>query len=219
MNFTADDRVKLSFHNDGFVQFSGVSPATIKSGRDPVTGEPKGLGLFISPLNQPIISGQTFGMTLWGICDFDVVDSRKVKGLEIFHESDFIYQYCTEESWKSLPVAKQGYAVEAFVFPTALLVGAYKERGSWNVTLYRPKFKHVNKFIKFRVVQLADQNIFLGIMVSRIEVRFPSYSGYSLSSPSDRKGQANLAHALFATYGVEGLQDAPLTINYKGPRS
>src|ERR1700722_15799339 len=42
--FTAENRTKLSYHVDGFVQFSSENPGTIISGRDPHTGEPKGLG-------------------------------------------------------------------------------------------------------------------------------------------------------------------------------
>src|ERR1700678_798174 len=45
VSFTADDRVKLSYHVDGFAQFSGERPGRITSGRDPNTGEAKGLGL------------------------------------------------------------------------------------------------------------------------------------------------------------------------------
>jgi hypothetical protein len=40
-HFVADDRVQLSHHWDGFVQFSGENPQKITSGRDPLTGEPK----------------------------------------------------------------------------------------------------------------------------------------------------------------------------------
>src|SRR5215211_6850582 len=36
--FTADDRVKLSFHKDGLVQFSGENPGKIISGVDQFTG-------------------------------------------------------------------------------------------------------------------------------------------------------------------------------------
>ncbi len=41
--YTADDRVKLSLRLDGFVQFSGESPGTILSGRNP-DGTVKGSG-------------------------------------------------------------------------------------------------------------------------------------------------------------------------------
>src|SRR5262245_29268888 len=34
-NFQATSRVKLTYHADGFVHFSGEDPATIRSGRNP----------------------------------------------------------------------------------------------------------------------------------------------------------------------------------------
>jgi hypothetical protein len=40
--FTAKDRVKLSYHADGFAQFSSETVGRIISGIDPETGEPKG---------------------------------------------------------------------------------------------------------------------------------------------------------------------------------
>jgi hypothetical protein len=63
--FTAEDRVKLSYNSDGFAQFSSEVSGRITSGRDPVTGEPKGLGLFAHPLDNPIWSGPSVGITLW----------------------------------------------------------------------------------------------------------------------------------------------------------
>jgi hypothetical protein len=44
VSFTVEDRAKLSYHTDGFVQFSSENPGRIISGRDPSTGEPKGPG-------------------------------------------------------------------------------------------------------------------------------------------------------------------------------
>jgi hypothetical protein len=66
IGFTAEDRVKLSYHPDGFVQFSGEVQGKVISGRDPSTGEPKGVGLLTQPLSNPILSGPSFGMTAWG---------------------------------------------------------------------------------------------------------------------------------------------------------
>ena len=50
ISFTAEDRVKLSYHGDGFAQFSGEVGGKIISGRDPITKEPKGVGLMTYPL-------------------------------------------------------------------------------------------------------------------------------------------------------------------------
>jgi hypothetical protein len=56
-HYTAADRVKLSHHWDGFVQFSGESPGKIVSGRDPSTGQPRGLGVQSAPIRVPTTSG------------------------------------------------------------------------------------------------------------------------------------------------------------------
>ena len=50
ISYAADDRVKLSVHKDGFVQFSGEDPGKIPSGRDPVTGNQRAWG------SSPIVS-------------------------------------------------------------------------------------------------------------------------------------------------------------------
>jgi hypothetical protein len=66
--YSAEDRVKLSIHPDGFVQFSGQDQGKIESGRDPETGEPKGLAIFTRhpPISEPIETGPTFGVACWG---------------------------------------------------------------------------------------------------------------------------------------------------------
>ena len=62
--FSAADRVKLSYHRDGFVHFSGEIKGRIISGLHPVTNEPKGVGLRTNPLSKPISSGPTLQFRL-----------------------------------------------------------------------------------------------------------------------------------------------------------
>src|SRR5436190_17943309 len=62
VEYTADDRVKLSYHPDGFVQFSGERAGKIISGRDPDTGEPRGIGVLTNPMREPMASGPNCGM-------------------------------------------------------------------------------------------------------------------------------------------------------------
>jgi len=72
VGFTVEDRAKLTYHTDGFAQFSSELAGRIISGRDPSTGAPKGLGLFTHPLANPIWSGPSASMTVWGLDDFEV---------------------------------------------------------------------------------------------------------------------------------------------------
>ncbi len=69
--FTAGHRVKLSYHQDWFVQFSGEVQGKIISGRDHNTGEPKGIGLMTQPLSNPIHTGASFAVVAWGLDDFE----------------------------------------------------------------------------------------------------------------------------------------------------
>lgn len=66
----------MSFHPDGFVQFSGENAARILSGRD-TGGEPKGLGVMFNPLFNPIRSGPTFGVSAWGLEEFDELEPSR----------------------------------------------------------------------------------------------------------------------------------------------
>ena len=69
--FTAEDRVKLSYHTDGFAQFSSEATGRITSGIDRDTGEPKGLGLFTHPLTSPASTGPSVAITVWGMEEFE----------------------------------------------------------------------------------------------------------------------------------------------------
>jgi hypothetical protein len=93
MGFSADDRVKLSYHTDGFVQLSGENPGRIISGRDQLTGQPKGLGLFTHPLTKPIWSGPSVATTIWGIGGFEETEAKD-KAL-VFEPNEWYYRGCT----------------------------------------------------------------------------------------------------------------------------
>lgn len=87
--------MKLSYHTDGFAQFSGESAGRITSGIDPTTGEPKGLGLFTNPLTAPIRSGPSVGVTVWGMEEFEEAKERDHP--LIFEADDFYHRRCTPE--------------------------------------------------------------------------------------------------------------------------
>jgi hypothetical protein len=70
ITFTAENRVKLGYHADGFAQFSSEIGGKIISGIDPTTGKPKGLGLRSNPLQTPTWSGPVAAITVWGIDEY-----------------------------------------------------------------------------------------------------------------------------------------------------
>src|ERR1700730_7932890 len=90
ISFTAEDRVKLSYHTDGFAQFSGENPGKIISGRAPATGEPKGLGLLTRTLKSPPTSGPSVGVQVWGIDEFEI--PRPNEDLIIFEPTDCYFR-------------------------------------------------------------------------------------------------------------------------------
>jgi hypothetical protein len=120
VGYSVNDRVKLSYHSDGFAQFSGEVQGKVISGRDPKTGEPKGIGLMTNPLEMPIRSGPTFGVALWGLHDFEELDPKTAPAL-VFEEEDFYYRACTPET-------ANGWLIEVWVFPVRMW-GAVRKRG------------------------------------------------------------------------------------------
>jgi hypothetical protein len=106
--FTADDKVKLSYHTDGFAQFSGESTGRIISGIDPATGEPKGLGLFSNPLTSPITSGPSVGVTVWGMEEFE--EAKEQDRPLMFEADEFYYRRCTPEN-------ANAWALSIYAFP------------------------------------------------------------------------------------------------------
>lgn len=126
--FLVNSNAKLSIHKSGFVQLSGDG---IKSGVDPQSGRPKGVGVFSSPLDTPIASGPTFGFQCWGVDKgFAELTSRK-KGVQYIildrAENDF-RERKMEDGKKS-----NTYVLEFFVFPkeASKYVYEYRDRGPY----------------------------------------------------------------------------------------
>jgi hypothetical protein len=107
--FTADDRVKLTYHPDGFVQFSGENPHRIISGRDPHTGEPKGMGIMARPFSNPSQSGPSVGISAWGLQEFE--PAEKTDTLITFEPEDFYYRL-------DRPSDANNWYLAIYVFPT-----------------------------------------------------------------------------------------------------
>ncbi len=141
--YSADDRVKLSLHRDGFVQFSGEDPGKIVSGRDPESGEPKGLGILLEyPLFQPIFSGPTFGVNVWGLSEFEALHDPPSADTIVFSEEDFYYRGCTPESWN-------GYLIEVFLFPNEYWAGIRNRNGRLTLSLAFNGFEASDAVIDF----------------------------------------------------------------------
>jgi hypothetical protein len=160
IHFVADDRVKLSHHWDGFVQFSGESQGKIVSGRDPFSGEPRGLGLMSAPIRVPITTGPTFGLMIWGIEDFA---EHKATPQDItFGATDIYYRIGTPDECSS-------YLIEGWVFGEQMWAGVRGPRSDFRLSVGFRNFQGTGANLEFRVIPLEPPSRqFLGIMIARM---------------------------------------------------
>lgn len=210
LEYSASDRVKLSLHKDGFVQFSGENQRKILSGRDPETGAPKGLGIVMPrPLDEPIETGPTFALTIWGLGDFASAKPRDLEGGVVFRDPDFhnkdhyLNPLLPAKSVES-PYRDNGYVVEAFVLQRRIMSQLELEPpGESVVRFYHPHYQWEGGELRLKVVDLPGQPVFLGFMVSRLATDWTEHSGFSLHSPTD------MQHALAAVYPSPAFDDEP----------
>jgi len=176
-NYIASDRVKLSMHMNGFVQFSGENPGKILSGIDE-SGEPKGLGYIISPLSEPIRTGPTFGITIWGLNDFEDFKCAKANETTILFENSDIY-------FRNLTENYNGIVIEGFVFPSNYYSGVITENNETQIlTMSFKNFEASGAVFRLKVLRAETNMYFIGLLVSRVETSFPAPSGFVLGSPS-----------------------------------
>ncbi len=202
VGYTANDRVKISIHRDGFVQFSGAGSGRIVSGRDLVTGQPKGLGIFARPLTNPVQSGPTAALTIWGLSDFDLAGRLSSTDI-VFYERDHVYRRTTARQWNG------GYILEVFVFKRNEISGVlYKtRRGRLEPTYPRrmPQFEVPNRLFEWKVVPTPSRDYFLGVYVSRVRIGMEASSGFFLGGPGgetivDANGKRLSSVGLVALY-------------------
>jgi hypothetical protein len=206
LEYTADDKVKLSLHPDGFVQFSGLNKNII-SGRDKVTGKPKGLGLMSNPLNQVIKSGPTFGITLWGINEFnEYIKSEKDEQIIEFQESDYYYRNCTKD-WN-------GYIIEGFLFERNVLPYVIKVQDKQLLKIKHFNFEIPGTIFIHRIIPYYSKDYIIGLIISRTKIYFESKSGFILNSPSQIVDKTT-AIGLFALYPPDSKMILPQqSLNY-----
>jgi hypothetical protein len=191
IGFSSDDRVKLSYHTDGFAQFSSENPGRIISGRDPATGAPKGLGLLARPLTSPAWSGASVGVTLWGIGDFKE-RSTGDEGL-VFEPEDFYDRDCP-------PGAGSSYILSIYAFPKTSIAPIRYRNGEAIVSVsLEPLSGALSSVVELKIIDLPEEQVYLGLFVNRFMTKFNSPSGWALSGPGDFTAE-KAGHALVAIY-------------------
>jgi hypothetical protein len=191
VGYSVNDRVKLSYHPDGFAQFSGEVGGKVISGRDEQTGEPKGIGLMTNPLKMPIWSGPTFGVVLWGLQEFEQLGAKDTPAL-VFEEEDFYYRDCTPET-------ANGWIVEAWVFPLRMWSGVRKRGDRYVLMRHFEGFERYGATLELYVIPLPNQPVFLGVFAGRVGVSFDVPSGWTLNGPGYRD-QTGRGRVLMAFY-------------------
>jgi hypothetical protein len=175
--FTAENRTKLTYHVDGFVQFSSENQGTIISGRDPNTGEPKGLGLMARPFSNPSLSGPSVGISVWGLEDFEEAEQKEK--LIVFESSDFYYRL-----WR--PDKTNLWHLGIYVFPVDAVppVRYDGDQARMDFALRFPITAGVvGSIITLKTIRLEAEKVHLGLYVENVVGAFPSNSGWSMSGP------------------------------------
>ncbi|HEV2146345.1 MAG TPA: hypothetical protein VGR37_02920, partial [Longimicrobiaceae bacterium] len=168
------------------------------------------LGLLLEdPLDQPIFSGPTCALVVWGLDDFQPQDAPDAKTL-VFSEEDLYYRDCTPEDCG-------GYAIEVFIFPKRYLSAARMRGGKLTISLACLEFEATAGVLDFPLIVLPGQPIILGVLASRSRAKFLAPSGFTLSSPSDRRRGEPIANSLLAAY-PDMWPDRPMkTLDYSPP--
>lgn len=185
IGFTVDARAKLTYHTDGFAQFSSEKKGEIISGRDPVTKEPKGLGLITLPLTTPIWTGASVGITVWGLHDFEPLGNPD-KSTLIFEPHHFHYRACS-------PIDANGWHLEIYAFPKDVVLPCRWDAGHLLVDVaIEPLWGQLVSIKRLSIIRLSKEKVSLGLAVNSMIVDFPPASGWALSGPGDwtheRKG-------------------------------
>lgn len=197
VSFTADDRIKLSYHADGFAQFSGEVQGKVISGRDATTGEPKGLGLVSQPISAPIKTGPTCALTVWGLEQYDLAETVS-KSILSFGEPDWYFRACT-------PKTATAWVIEFFVFPNRYWAATRKQGDKYVLSLCFPGFEAGMGVIELAVIELPKQPLFIGAFVSRCKASFPTASGWCIAGPGtcDANGVGHVLHAFYPREGMD----------------
>jgi hypothetical protein len=191
VNYSAEDRVKLSYHADGFVQFSSETPGKITSGRDPITGEPKGLGLITQPISDPIRTGPTIVVVAWPLADFEVEPAPRETDIR-FDAHEMYYRHCTPEMANAV-------MLEGFVFHKILWSGVRRnEKGEYHVSITHSGSPAPGTVMDWKLVRLANYGL-LGLATSFMKLKSPHPSGFALHGPGIRRpdGTGEVLNAVF----------------------
>ena len=186
--YSATHRVKLSYHTDGFVQLSG---AGVISGRYSSLAVPKAFGIFTRPLWDPVTTGPSFGVGVWGLQDYPTFNPDTRRQFLVLTPED-VFAPAAE------PAPTNGYQVDFLVLPRHDIVNAGMSRGRPNIVQIKV-FNGRPTPVPLRIIDWHTPHAFLGVYHFPMRYRFdPLSSGYVISSPRDASGHCVRAIAPIA---------------------
>jgi hypothetical protein len=197
VTYTAENRVKLSYHADGFAQFSSESGGTITSGIDGATGKPKGLGVRSNPLSTPTWSGAVAAITVWGIDDYLTTKETACDTI-IYEPDECYYRGCS-------PNEADGWILTIHTFPKnpPLPIRFRNNFPFLQVAAQGRLLSPLQYIAEYRVLDLQGP-VILGLNLNRIATKFDdksrAKSGWFLSGPSDAGATETTRYQLMATY-------------------
>lgn len=199
--FTASDRVKLSFHFDGFTQFSSERNGNILSGRDAV-GQPKGLGILREPFSRmPIRPKLLFTLILWGIEKFQ--SAKQKPGTIMFTQKEVSKSPLYRTQLEDIRSVVPSLMVFGGIIPIHLVHSADEKA----LFLFPGKEK-----TRVKIINLDNDLVALGIGLKRVRVAFSTPSGYNIDVCPDPNGLI-----LQALYPRPDYAEAGGSLDYKPP--
>lgn len=212
-SFRVSRPAKLSFHPNGFVQFSsGDSNLPIVSGFNHELAIPKGVGLK-APVAFNVQSGPLFGIILQGLRGFEM----RTKSLaEIFGKQDLWYH---PDFTKPSDTA---FNLEFFMLSREDVLRSRIDNGKRLLTKYLP-FRSKIKFpFTLRVLEFPALPFGLGLIVSRIQHDDSlTGSGYKICGPACFDAREKKFFGITAWYPfpkmLDSLIDKSLDYDKKQP--
>lgn len=195
-----EERIKLSHHPDGFVQFSGPG---VFSGKNE-DGSIRGMGVMSSPLNN-IFDGPSFAYSIQDIADLDLVNQVPSNSLTLDLD-----EYFTIENTRSL-------IVEAHYFsPFWRRFIRYDHLSRPIIRILHP-CKAILELRVFAASMHCDFPGFLGFEVYRHMLSLPQ-NGYSFAAPTGNMrlnaNKQRLGDAIFCIYPRSEKMPVDRSLNF-----
>ncbi|WP_157201382.1 hypothetical protein [Massilia sp. Root418] len=195
-HFSAANIVKLSYHASGQAHFSGKN---IRSGYNP-DGSHRGVGLQTSPTTTPITSGPSAAVVIWGFSDYAVYSGTMTRAM-VFDLQDLPQKHADMNGLTLLIYTISSSRRSEISIENGVKVYYIQLENRWGKRALR----------KCQVIEIPDENIFLGVHAMRIKVNMGTSSGWNLSGPGqyDKSGRGHFLAACYPTPSHEFFNALP----------